>query len=357
MDIPITLIRPGMARQKPADESKLGFGIYFSNHMFILDFEIKRGWHSPRIVPYAPFILDPAAVVLHYGQEVFDGHKAYRHPDNRIALFRARDNLKRMHQSCEQLCIPEFPADLVYAGLKKLVRVDQNWIPSAPGTSLYVRPTIIATEAFLGVRPAHEYIFYIITGPVGAYYPEGFNPVTILVETNYVRAAPGGLGQAKTSGNYAASLRAQVEAHAKGFTQVLWLDAVERRWVEEVGTMNICFKFKDELVTPPLAGTILPGITRASILTMCREMGLVVNERPVSIDEVIDKAKSGELEEAFGLGTAAVVSPVASFGYKNEQVTVADGQTGKLARELFQKLTDLQYGLAPDTYGWLDFVE
>lgn len=357
MDIPITLIRPGMARQKPADESKLGFGIYFSNHMFILDFEIKRGWHSPRIVPYAPFILDPAAVVLHYGQEVFDGHKAYRHPDNRIALFRARDNLKRMHQSCEQLCIPEFPADLVYAGLKKLVRVDQNWIPSAPGTSLYVRPTIIATEAFLGVRPAHEYIFYIITGPVGAYYPEGFNPVTILVETNYVRAAPGGLGQAKTSGNYAASLRAQVEAHAKGFTQVLWLDAVERRWVEEVGTMNICFKFKDELVTPPLAGTILPGITRASILTMCREMGLVVNERPVSIDEVIDKAKSGELEEAFGVGTAAVVSPVASFGYKNEQVTVADGQTGKLARELFQKLTDLQYGLAPDTYGWLDFVE
>ncbi len=357
MDIPITLIRPGMARQKPADESKLGFGIYFSNHMFILDFEIKRGWHSPRIVPYAPFILDPAAVVLHYGQEVFEGHKAYRHPDNRIALFRARDNLKRMHQSCEQLCIPEFPADLVYAGMKKLVRVDQNWIPSAPGTSLYVRPTIIATEAFLGVRPAHEYIFYIITGPVGAYYPEGFNPVTILVETNYVRAAPGGLGQAKTSGNYAASLKAQVEAHAKGFTQVLWLDAVERRWVEEVGTMNICFKFKDELVTPPLAGTILPGITRASILAMCREMGLVVNERPVSIDEVIDKAKSGELEEAFGVGTAAVVSPVASFGYKNEQVTVADGQTGKLARELFQKLTDLQYGLAPDTYGWLDFVE
>ncbi len=357
MDIPITLIRPGMARQKPADESKLGFGIYFSNHMFILDFEIKRGWHSPRIVPYAPFILDPAAVVLHYGQEVFEGHKAYRHPDNRIALFRARDNLKRMHHSCEQLCIPEFPADLVYAGMKKLVRLDQSWIPSAPGTSLYVRPTIIATEAFLGVRPAHEYIFYIITGPVGAYYPEGFNPVTILVETNYVRAAPGGLGQAKTSGNYAASLRAQVEAHAKGFTQVLWLDAVERRWVEEVGTMNICFKFKDELVTPPLAGTILPGITRASILAMCREMGLVVNERPVSIDEVIDKAKSGELEEAFGVGTAAVVSPVASFGYKNEQVTVADGQTGKLARELFQKLTDLQYGLAPDTYGWLDFVE
>jgi branched-chain amino acid aminotransferase len=356
MDIPITLVRPGMARQKPADESALGFGIYCSNHMFILDYKIKKGWHTPRIIPYAPFILDPAAIVLHYGQEVFEGHKAYRHPDNKIALFRARDNLKRMRQSCEQLCIPEFPNELVYEGMKKLIQVDKDWIPSVSGTSLYVRPTIIASEAFLGVRPAHEYIFYIITGPVGAYYPEGFNPVTILVEDTYVRAAAGGLGQAKTSGNYAASLKAQVEAHAKGFTQVLWLDAVERRWVEEVGTMNICFKFKDELVTPPLAGTILPGITRDSILTICRDMGLVVNERPVSIDEVIDKAKSGDLEEAFGVGTAAVVSPVASFGYKGEQVAVADGQTGTLAQELFQKLTDIQYGLAPDPYGWIEVV-
>ncbi|UCD79936.1 MAG: branched-chain amino acid aminotransferase [Desulfobacterales bacterium] len=356
MDIPITLVRAGMARQKPADESQLGFGIYFSNHMFILDYEIKKGWHSPRIVPYAPFILDPAAVVLHYGQEVFDGHKAYRHPDNRIALFRAQDNLKRMQQSCERLCIPGFPTDLVYEGMKKLIQVDKDWVPAAPGTSLYVRPTIIANEAFLGVRPAHEYIFYIITGPVGAYYPEGFNPVTILVEETYVRAAPGGLGQAKTSANYAASLKAQVEAHAKGYTQVLWLDAVERRYVEEVGTMNICFKFKDELVTPPLAGTILPGITRDSILTMCRDMGLTVNERPVAIDEVIDKAKSGELAEAFGVGTAAVISPVASFGYKGEDVTVADGQTGELAQTLFKRLTDLQYGLAPDPYGWIAVI-
>jgi branched-chain amino acid aminotransferase len=356
MDIPITLVRSGMARQKPADESQLGFGIYYSNHMFILDYEIKKGWHAPRIVPYAPFILDPAAIVLHYGQEVFEGHKAYHHPDNRIALFRARDNLKRMHQSCEQLCIPEFPADLVYEGMKKLIQIDKDWVPSAPGTSLYVRPTIIANEAYLGVRPAYEYIFYIITGPVGAYYPEGFNPVTILVEETYVRAAPGGLGQAKTSGNYAASLRAQVEAHAKGYTQVLWLDAVERRYVEEVGTMNICFKFKDELVTPPLAGTILPGVTRDSILTMCRDMGLTVNERPIAIDEVIDKAKSGELEETFGMGTAAVISPVASFGYKGEDVTVADGQTGELAQTLFKNLTDLQYGLAPDPYGWIELV-
>jgi branched-chain amino acid aminotransferase len=346
-----------MARQKPADESQLGFGIFFSNHMFILDYKIKKGWHTPRIVPYAPFILDPASVVLHYGQEVFEGHKAYHHPDNRIALFRARDNLERMHQSCNQLCIPSFPTDLVYEAMKKLILVDKDWIPTAPGTSLYVRPTIIATEAFLGVRPSHEYIFYIITGPVGAYYPEGFNPVTILVEENYVRAAPGGVGQAKTSGNYAASLRAQVEAHDKGFTQVLWLDAVERRWVEEVGTMNICFKFKDELATPPLTGTILPGITRNSILTMCRDMGMVVNERQIAIDEVIDKAKSGDLEEAFGVGTAAVVSPVSSFGYKGEKITVADGQTGKLAKELFKKLTDIQYGLAPDSYGWMDFVE
>ena len=220
MDIPITLVRPGMARQKPADESQLGFGTYFSNHMFILDYEINKGWHTPRIVPYAPFILEPAAMVLHYGQEVFEGHKAYRHPDNRIALFRAGDNLKRMHKSCDQLCIPDFPTELVYEGMKKLIQIDKDWIPSAPGTSLYVRPAIIANEAFLGVRPAHEYIFFIITGPVGAYYPEGFNPVKIFVTDKYVRAVPGGVGHVKTAGNYAASIMAAVEAQQKGYTQV-----------------------------------------------------------------------------------------------------------------------------------------
>ncbi len=356
MDIPVTLVRPGMARTKPADESKLGFGVYLSNHMFLLNYKTEKGWHDPRIVPYGPFLMDPAAVVLHYGQEVFDGHKAYRHPDNKIALFRAGDNLKRLSRSCERLCIPAFPEDLVYKGMKKLIRVDKEWVPSAPQTSLYVRPTIIATEPFLGVRPAEEYLLYVITGPVGAYYPEGFNPVKILVEEDYVRAAPGGMGEAKTAGNYAGSLKAQVEAHDKGYTQVLWLDAVERRYVEEVGTMNICFKFKDEVVTPPLKGTILPGITRDSILSMCREKGLSVNERAVTIDEVIDKAKSGELEEVFGVGTAAVISPVGSLGYKGEEITIADGKTGALSQSLFKELTDLQYGLAPDSHGWIEII-
>ena len=356
MDIPVTLVRPGMARTKPADESKLGFGVYLSNHMFLLDYKTESGWHDPRIVPYGPFLMEPAAVVLHYGQEVFDGHKAYRHPDNKIALFRAGENLKRLGRSCERLCIPDFPTDVVYAGMKKLLQVDKEWVPSAPQTSLYVRPTIIATEPFLGVRPAEEYLLYVITGPVGAYYPEGFNPVKILVEEDYVRAAPGGMGEAKTAGNYAASLKAQVEAHDKGYTQVLWLDAVERRYVEEVGTMNICFKFKDEVVTPPLKGTILPGVTRDSILTMCRERGLTVNERAVTIDEVVDKAKSGELDEIFGVGTAAVISPVGSLGYKGEEITIADGRTGALSESLFKELTDLQYGLAPDTHGWIEIV-
>ena len=356
MDISVTMARPGMARNKPADESKLGFGIYFSNHMFLLDYRIDAGWHNPRIEPYRSFVIDPAATVLHYGQEVFDGHKAYRMPDNKIALFRARDNLKRMNRSAERVCIPAYPEDLVYESMKRLIQIDKDWIPSAPQTSLYIRPTIIATEPFLGVRPADEYLLYIITGPVGAYYPEGFAPVKILVEDTYVRAAPGGLGEAKTSANYAASLKAQIEAHGKGYTQVLWLDAREQRYVEEVGTMNICFKFKDELVTPPLTGTILPGITRDSILTICRDMGFHVNERQVSIDEVIDKARSGELEEVFGTGTAAVISPVACLGYKGEDITVADGQAGKLSRELFKRLTDLQYGLADDPYDWLEVI-
>lgn len=357
MGIPVSMVNPGMARQKPADDTKLGFGTYFSNHMFILNYETDKGWHNPRIVPHAPFILDPASVILHYGQEVFDGYKAYRHPENRIAMFRAKDSFKRMQNSANRMCIPEYPEDIVYAGVKKLIQIDRDWVPSAPGTSLYIRPTIIATEAFLGVRPAHEYILYIITSPVGAYYPEGFNPVKILVEDKYVRASPGGIGQAKTSANYAASLKAQVEAQEKGYTQVLWLDAVERKYVEEVGTMNICFKFKDELVTPPLTGTILPGITRNSILTMSRDMGINVNERPITIDEVIDKAKSGELKEVFGMGTAAVISPVGSFGYKSEEIVIADGKTGKLSQDFFDKLTGVQYGLAPDPYSWMDVID
>ncbi len=356
MEIPVHLIRAGLARQKPADESKLGFGIYFSNHMFLLDYTAKNGWTNPRIEPYGPFLMEPAATILHYGQEVFDGHKAYRGPNGEVALFRPWDNLARMSRSAERMCIPAYPEDLVYEGMKLLLHLDKDWVPSSPGTSLYVRPTIVATEPFLGVRPAQEYLLYIITGPVGAYYPEGFAPVKILIEEEYVRAAPGGIGFAKTSANYAASLKAQVEAHQKGYTQVLWLDAVQRRYIEEVGTMNIAFKFKDELATPPLAGTILPGITRDSVLTLCRDMGLKVSERPIAIDEVIDKAKSKELEEVLGIGTAAVISPVAVLGHKGEDITIGSGEAGPLSEALFKKLTDIQYGLAPDPYGWREVV-
>ncbi len=356
MEIPITLVREGLKRSKPADESKLGFGVYFSNHMFLLDFSAEAGWHNPRIRPYGVLHLDPAAMVLHYAQEVFEGLKAYRGPGGEISLFRARDNVKRMSRSAERMCIPAFPEDLVYEGLVRLIEVDKDWVPSAPQTSLYIRPNIIATEPFIGVKPASEFVLYIITGPVGAYYPEGFSPVKILVEDAYIRAAPGGVGEAKTAGNYAASLKAQVEAHEKGYTQVLWLDGRERRYVEEVGTMNIFFKFQDELATAPLSGTILPGITRDSVLTIARDMGLNVKERLVSIEEVIDKAKSGELEEVFGAGTAAIISPVGSLSYKGEEVTIGRGGTGRLAQELFDKLITYQYGLAKDPYGWREVV-
>lgn len=352
MSIPVTSPRPHLMRQKPADESALGFGISFSNHMYTLDFDRENGWHNGRIQPYGPFLMEPAAVVLHYAQEVFEGLKAYRSEDDKILLFRPMDNIRRMQRSADRVCIPAFPEELVYESLKQLVALDRDWVPSAPGTSLYIRPTIIATEPFLGVRPADEYCLFIITGPVGAYYPEGFAPVKILVEDTYTRASMGGVGEAKTSGNYAAGLKAQVEAHEKGYTQVLWLDGKDKKYVEEVGTMNIMFKFKDELATAPLAGTILPGITRDSILTLAKDMGVKVNERPVAIDEVIEKAQSGELEEVFGTGTAAVVSPVSSLAYQGQEYRIGDGQAGQLASDLFNRLVGIQYGSQDDPYGW-----
>ncbi len=351
MDIPVTSPRPYLMRRKPEDESKLGFGQFFSNHMFLLDFNREKGWHDARIVPYGPFSMDPASVVLHYAQEVFEGLKAYN-TKGEIGLFRPMENIKRMSRSCNRMCIPAFPEDLVYEALKKLVMMDRDWVPTASGTSLYIRPTVIATEPFLGVRPADEYLLYIITGPVGAYYATGFAPVKILVEDQYTRAAPGGVGEAKTSGNYAAALKAQMEAHDKGYSQVLWLDGKDRKYVEEVGTMNIMFKFKDELATAPLDGTILPGVTRNSVLTLARDMGLDVQERKITIDEVIDKAKSGELEEVFGTGTAAVIAPVASLSYQGQEYNIGDGRTGKLAQGLFDAITGIQTGTGDDPHGW-----
>jgi branched-chain amino acid aminotransferase len=357
MQIPVKRVSPGMTRRKLDDESKLGFGVTMSNHMFKMDYNIRNGWHSPRIEPYDVLHLYPAAAILHYAQEAFEGLKAYRSASGTIYLFRFMDNLKRMTRTCERLCIPAYPEELVGEGLKQLISVDRNWVPSSPGTSLYIRPNIIATEAFIGVRPANEYLLYIITGPVGSYYPEGFAPVKIMVEERYTRAAPGGVGAAKTAGNYASTLKAQIDAHEKGFSQVLWLDSVNHQYIEEVGTTNIFFKFKNELVTPPLGGTILPGITRDSIITLATDLGFQVQERPVSMEEVATAAQSGTLEEVFCSGTAAVVSPVSVLHYRGRDLVIGEGQTGPLSQQLFEKLTAIQYGDAKDPYGWRVSVE
>ncbi len=357
MDIPVSQVMEEMRRTKPLNEAELGFGRYFSDHMFMMDYDENSGWTKARIEPYGVLPLEAAAAVFHYAQEVFDNHKVFRRANGKLAMFRINDYLNRFAHSAERMCMPAPPRDVRLEGLKKLIRLDRDWVPSAPMTALNVRHAMIATEPFLGVRPAREFRFFIITGPVGAYYAGGFAPVKILVEDKYVRAAPGGVGQAKTGGNYAAGLRAQSEAQAKGFSQVLWLDAKERSYIEEVGAMNIFFKFKNELVTPPLTGTILPGVTRDSIITLARSLGQRVAERPVSIQEVFQAADSGDLEEIFGTGTAAVVSPVSCLAYQGREVTASDGQPGPLAQRLLKELTDIQYGLAPDPYGWVDLID
>ncbi|MBU2548693.1 MAG: branched-chain amino acid aminotransferase [Proteobacteria bacterium] len=356
MEIKTTTVPSDQLKPKPKD-SELAFGNIFTDHMFMLDYHAGQGWHDPRVVPYGPLVLDPATAVLHYAQEIFEGLKCYRRTDGGLQLFRVRDNFRRMNESARRMCIPELDIDLVVEGLKTLLRVERDWVPGTQGTSLYIRPTIIATEAFLGVRPAAQYLYYVILGPVGAYYKEGFNPIKILVEEKYVRAVRGGVGSTKTGGNYAASLYAAEEAHKKGFTQVLWLDAIERKYVEEVGTMNMLFLIDDELVVPPLGGSILPGITRYTVLDLVREWGgYRVSERHIAIDEVMDAARNGRLKEAFGAGTAAVISPVGWIVYKGEEVEVAGGKTGPLAQKLYDEITSIQYGTKPDVHGWIETV-
>lgn len=347
-----------IAAPKPrvADESKLVFGKQFTDRMFIMEYDVGRGWHSSRIAPYAPFTLDPAALVFHYAQEIFEGLKAFRRQDGSVALFRPLDNIRRFNHSAWRMCMPEVDEAFFVGALKELVRLEADWVPRSPGTSLYIRPTMIATEPVLGVKPSGQYLCYIILSPVGPYYAGGFKPVRIWISDEYVRSAPGGTGEAKTGGNYAASLRAALEAAQKGFDQVLWLDAVERRYVEEVGSMNICFLFDGKLITSPLSGTILDGITRRSILTLLREMGYVVEERALTIDEILDGAQSGKLKEAFGTGTAAVVSPVGQFTYRDRTVLLGDGQVGELTMKLYDTLTGIQYGRLPDPHGWVEPV-
>jgi branched-chain amino acid aminotransferase len=350
-------IQPLTAKKAPfEDESKLGFGNLFTDRMFLMDYDAGEGWHSPRIVPYGPLSLDPSCAVLHYAQEIFEGLKAFRRPDGNIALFRPRDNFERFNRSAARMCMPELDVDVVLKALKTLIHLESDWVPKSLGTSLYIRPTMIAVDPYLGVRPSNKYLFYIILSPVGAYYKNGFSPVNIFISDEYVRSAPGGTGEAKTGGNYAASLKASMEAAALGYDQVLWLDAVERKYVEEVGSMNICFLYDGKVVTSPLKGTILDGITRRSILTLVRELGLEVEERALSVDEILEGADSGRLGEAFGTGTAAVVSPVGQFTYRDRTVTLGDGQMGELTGKLYDMLTGIQYGKLPDQHGWIEMI-
>jgi branched-chain amino acid aminotransferase len=351
MSDPIRISRATVKKPKPKD-SELSFGTVFTDHMFVMDFQEEKGWYDPRIEPYGPIALDPAAAVLHYAQAIFDGLKAFRGKDGRVRLFRPQKHLERINISAKRLCIPPLDLELALKALVMLVGIEKDWVPSTVGTSLYVRPTIIANEAFLGVRPAKSYLYYIILSPVGAYYPEGMNPVKILVVDKFVRAVDGGLGGAKTGANYAASLYASEDAKHEGFTQVLWLDGRERKYIDEVGTMNIMLKIDGEIITPPLGGTILAGVTRDSALTLMREWGLRVSERQIAIDEVAAAARNGTLEEVWGTGTAAVISPVGELAYKGDRIVVNGGKIGALTKKLYDAIVGIQYGTAPDTHGW-----
>jgi len=350
-------VDPSNRRPRPPSEDDLGFGVYFSDHMFRMDYDQGQGWHSPRIEPYGHLSLDPAALVLHYGQQVFDGLKAFRQRDGVIQLFRPRAFLERMNQSARRLCMPTVDTGFCLEVLKELVAIDQEWVPRKRGTSLYIRPVMIASEAALGVKVSKQYLFYVMTGPVGAYYPEGFNPTRILVTNQYVRAVRGGIGEAKTAGNYAASFLATEEAFQKGYTQVLWLDACSRSYVEEVGTSNIFFLFGNVLVTPALGGSILPGVTRRSVLQLANDWGITVEERSVSIQEVIEGIRSGGLVEMFASGTAAVISPVGELDYDGEALTVNQGRVGELAMRLYDEITGIQYGERPDPHRWMEPVK
>lgn len=339
-------------KTKPADQNKLGFGKIFTDHMFIMDYETGKGWYDPRIVPYGPIPMDPATMVFHYGQAIFEGLKAYRTTDGRIQLFRPRKNMERINLSNARMSIPRIDEDFCVEAIKTLVSVDQDWIPTAPGTSLYIRPFIIGTDPVLGVHASHTYKFMIILSPVGAYYPSGLNPVKILIENEFVRAVKGGTGFAKAAGNYAASLRAQELANEKGYVQVLWLDGVERKYIEEVGAMNVFFKINGEVVTPSLEGSILPGITRDSVVQILKHWGVKVTERRVSVQELYDAHAKGQLEEAFGSGTAAVISPIGELNWNEQIIKLSDGKIGELSQKLYDTLTGIQYGNVKDEFNW-----
>ena len=352
----IKIERAKTLKEKP-DQINLGFGTYFTDHMFMMDYTEGVGWHDARIVPYAPIAMDPATMVLHYAQETFEGLKAYRNPKGEITLFRPEMNARRMINSNKRICMAELPEDMFVEAVEAIVKYEQDWIPTAKDTSLYIRPFMFASEASVGVHPAKSYTFVIILSPVGSYYPEGVNPVKIWVEDEYVRAVKGGTGFTKCGGNYAASIAAQVKAESHGYTQVLWLDGVHRKYVEEVGTMNVMFLIDDTVVTAPLEGSVLPGVTRDSIIHILKDWGYKVEERELSIDELMEAGRNGKLKEAFGTGTAAVISPVGQLYYKGEEIVINDFKTGELTQKLYDTLTGIQWGRLEDKYGWVRYIK
>ncbi len=342
-------------KEKPT--GALGFGKIYTDYMFIADYDADQGgWHDARIVPFGPIELSPASMVLHYAQETFEGLKAYRTKDGVIQLFRPEMNARRFMNSNERLSMPKVPEDMFIDAIKALVEVEKDWVPNEEGESLYIRPYMFATEASVGVHPATSYKFVIICSPVGAYYPEGVNPVKIWVEDEYVRATPGGTGFTKCGGNYAGSLKSQEKAEEQGYTQVLWLDGVHKKYVEEVGSMNAMFVFGNTIVTAPIDGTVLPGVTRDSIIHLLKDWGYTVEERHMPIDELMEGAKNGKLTEAFGTGTAAVISPIGELCFKGEKAVINDFKTGDLTQKLYDTLTCIQWGNVEDPFGWTQEV-
>jgi branched-chain amino acid aminotransferase len=351
MDIKIVPLNPDQVRKPPAED--FGFGNLFVNRMFTQYYDRGQGWHDAQIGPYQNFSLPPATAVFHYAQEVFEGTKAYRRPDGDINLFRPWENMKRFNRSALRMAMPMLDEEEHLAVIIRLVELEQEWVPSVPGATLYIRPVMFATEPALGVHSSTSYIHFVIAGPVGAYFKEGFNPVPVFISDKYRRAVRGGVGAAKTGGNYAASLYVSEEAAAKGYSQVLWLDAISGRFVEEVGAMNICFVYEGkQIVTPPLSDSILPGVTRDSVLALAPDLGYEVAESPVEVHEMLADIKSGKITEVFGCGTAAVIAPVGVFEYESDIISINENKPGPVATRLFRALTDIQFGRAPDPYGW-----
>lgn len=353
MEIKKELLPPEKLKTLFDDPMKLEFGKTFTDYMFTMEYTKEEGWKNPKVEPYHPLVLEPATMMFHYSQAAFEGQKAYKSPRDEILLFRPLENAKRMNFSLERMCIPEIPEELFLHAECELLKLEKRWIPAQKGTSLYIRPTVIPTEVIVGpIRASDEYLFFIILTPVGPFFKEGFNPIGLLADKFYSRAAPGGTGEAKTGGNYAASIAASQVAKNKGYSQVLWLDSKEHRYVEEVGAMNIFFVIDNRLVTPPLTGTILPGITRKSVLEMADDLGIETEEKLISIDEIVEGIKHGKVTEIFGAGTAAVISPVGRINYNDKEYIVNNNKTGYWAKKFFDTLTGIQYGELEDKYGW-----